>query len=138
MDVGKYCYETLDAGITLNDYELGNEFLNEGTFGKFDQFEFAAGLGINVPELLQWGFYYLPNACKTKQCQFQLTIHGCSQSAEEFAYDFGNYAAANDIIMVLPQAENCFMGDVERDEDAKWNQVARDGSMMQFMKGIVE
>lgn len=59
-------------------------------------------------------------------------------SAEEFAVSFGNYAAANDIIMVLPQAINCFMGDVEGDEDAAWNQVARNGSMMQFMKGIFD
>lgn len=27
MDIGKYCYDTLEAGITLNDYTLGTEFL---------------------------------------------------------------------------------------------------------------
>lgn len=70
MDVGKYCYDTLGTDITLNDYTLGTEFLTKGTFGKFDQFEFAAGLGVEVPELRQWGFYYLPEACKTKECQF--------------------------------------------------------------------
>lgn len=59
-------------------------------------------------------------------------------SAEEFAVSFGNYAAANDIILVLPQAIQCFMGDVEGDEDAARNQVARDGGMMTFMKGIFE
>jgi hypothetical protein len=95
-----------------------------------------------VPELRQWGFYYFPDACKTKECQFQLTIHGCGMSAEEFAVSFGNYAAANDIIMVLPQAINCFMGDVEEvyednedfdEEEADLNQVSRDGGMMVFM-----
>jgi len=54
-------------------------------------------------------------------------------SAEEFSTSFGNYAAANDIILVLPQASNCFMGDVEDDEDAALNQVSRDGGMMTFM-----
>lgn len=63
-------------------------------------------------------------------------------SAEEFAVSFGNYAAANDIIMVLPQAINCFMGDVEEvyednedfdEEEADLNQVSRDGGMMVFM-----
>jgi len=138
MDIGQYCYDTLEAGITLNDYTLGTEFLTQGAFGKFDQFEFANELDVEVPELRQWGFYYFPNACQTKECQFQLTIHGCGMSAEEFAVSFGNYAAANDIILVLPQATNCFMGDVEGDEGAAWNQVARDGSMMTFMKGIFD
>jgi fructose-1,6-bisphosphatase len=73
-----------------------------------------------------------------KECQFQLTIHGCGGSADELAVVFGNYAAANDIILVLPQATGCFMGDVQGDEDAAWNQVARDGSMMTFMKGIFD
>lgn len=68
MDVGKYCYDTLGAGIDLNNYSIGTEFLTKGTFGKFDQFEFAASLGADVPELLQWGFYYFPDNCKTKAC----------------------------------------------------------------------
>ena len=133
MDVAKYCYDTLGAGITLKDYTIGIEFLTKGTFGKFDQFEFAKELDADVPELRQWGFYYFPDACKEKSCQFQLTIHGCGMSAEEFSTSFGNYAAANDIILVLPQASNCFMGDVEDDEDAALNQVSRDGGMMTFM-----
>ena len=138
MDIGKYCYDTLNAGITLNDYTLGTEFLTKGTFGKFDQFEFTKEIGASVPELKQWGFYYFPDACKTKECQFQLTIHGCGMSAEEFAVGFGNYAAANDIILVLPQATQCFMGDVEDDDAAALNQVSRDGGMMTFMKGIFD
>lgn len=59
-------------------------------------------------------------------------------SAEGFATSFGNYAAANDIILVLPQAINCFMGDVPDDEDAALNQVDRTGGMMTFMSGIFE
>lgn len=136
MDIGKYCYDTLGAGIALKDYKIGTEFLTQGTFGKFDQFEFAKGLDAYVPELRQWGFYYVPDACKTKSCQFQLTIHGCGMSAEGFATSFGNYAAANDIILVLPQATNCFMGDVGDDDEAALNQVSRNGGMMKFMEGI--
>ena len=82
--------------------------------------------------------YYFPNACLTKQCQFQLTIHGCGGEADDIAVVFGNYAAANDIVMVFPQATGCYMGDAEGDEEMEWNQVARDGSMMTFMKGIFD
>ena len=59
-------------------------------------------------------------------------------SAEEFSISFGNYAAENDIVMVLPQAASCFMGDVPGDDAAALNQVSRDGGMMTFMKGIYE
>jgi hypothetical protein len=27
MDIGQYCYDTLDAGINLNNYTLGTGFL---------------------------------------------------------------------------------------------------------------
>ena len=95
-------------------------------------------MGVEVPELGQWGKYYFPDACLTKQCQFQLTIHGCGGSADDIAEVFGNYAAANDIVMVFPQATGCYMGDADGDEEMEWNQVARDGSMMTFMKGIFD
>lgn len=42
-------------------------------------------------------------------------------SAEEFSISFGNYAAENDIVMVLPQAASCFMGDVPGDDAAALN-----------------
>jgi len=67
-----------------------------------------------------------------------LTIHGCGGEADDIAEVFGNYAAANDIIMVFPQASGCYMGDAYGDEEMEWNQVARDGSMMTFMKGIFD
>jgi hypothetical protein len=43
-DIGKFCYDAMGAGVTLNEYETGDEFMNnedQGTWGKFDQFELA-------------------------------------------------------------------------------------------------
>ena len=50
-DIGSYCYDTLGAGITLKDYETGEEFKNLGTYEKFDQLELAKSLSVEVPEL---------------------------------------------------------------------------------------
>lgn len=57
-------------------------------------------------------------------------------SAEEFSTYFTSYAAANDIIMVFPQAIKCF--DREGVDPETDMQMTRTGDVMKFMKGIVD
>lgn len=52
----------------------------------------------------KWGFYYYPNECTTQgaNCLFQLVIHGCIESAEEYAEKFAPFASSNRMVMVFP------------------------------------
>ena len=66
--IANWCYDQLKTGIKVNDYTYekdSRDFLTQGAWRKFDQLEFAKTLGMNsIPELRQWGFYYVPKECQ--------------------------------------------------------------------------
>lgn len=85
-----------------------------GEISLFDQTEFINPLYVfNTSSLDQNGYVYIPNACRTKgsDCKVHVAIHGCHQGREtldsQFVENTGylEWAAANDIVVVFPQAK---------------------------------
>lgn len=58
--------------------------------------------------LREWGFYWYPEACLTKQCNLWMVFHGCMMNAEDNSHIYGPIAAPNDLVMIMPQAKDCW------------------------------
>jgi hypothetical protein len=66
-NMAKWCYDNV-AGETkeVKSYTYdkhGTTFLDEGAWRKFNQQEFAASYRLEIPNIREWGFYYVPNNC---------------------------------------------------------------------------
>lgn len=87
-----------------------------GYFGKFDQGLYTPTT-IEEAGLMQWGFYYYPEACMSpdSNCLFQVFLHGAGERAEDGAREWWNkFASSNNIVMIFPQA--MFAWDVNVDK----------------------
>ena len=143
--IAEWCYGQLDADITVNAHtyvESGTDWTSasKGSWRRFDQREFLAdNVTGNTTKLLQYGFYYVPTACENTQssCQLQLVMHGGGMNAESFGPIFGPYAAANNVILIVPQAEGGWeeletIGSTPEDDD----QYTNEGVVMKFIKAL--
>jgi hypothetical protein len=50
-NVANWWHSSLDTGIEIYDYENNDDYLDEGYFRKFDQFELAKAVGADPREL---------------------------------------------------------------------------------------
>ena len=63
----------------------------------------------NNSKMADYGFLYVPDKCKDKECKFHVDFHGCLGSAvinnDTYVRALGliEYAATNDIVMLFPQ-----------------------------------
>lgn len=81
MDIGTWCYENGGIGKDLKDYEYivnGRDFLNQGAWRKFSQYDLRNEDSNTDAKVQEWGFYYVPTQCQTKEskCHLQLWLHG--------------------------------------------------------------
>lgn len=55
---------------------------------------------------MKHGYYYVPSDCSNPdtKCQLQMVLHGGGMDAQTFAPIFAPYAAANNVILLVPQA----------------------------------
>ena len=87
------------------------------------------------PFLKDFGFIYIPDQCKDKQCNLLLDLHGCGGQATRRSSSTGPYAPGNDLVVVFPQSFECwdyfnyYIGD---------NWLEGDSLLMQYMKRVVE
>ncbi|MGM0785384.1 MAG: poly(3-hydroxybutyrate) depolymerase [Pseudomonadota bacterium] len=78
---------------------------NAGELLAFDQAEFEAR------GLADTGYLYVPDSCQNGGCDLTLALHGCAMGAEQIGEAFvrhtglNAWAAANDRVMLYPQAE---------------------------------
>ncbi len=96
-----------------------------GTFVEFSQAEFAPDNDPAPHGLFDVGYLYVPEACAPggggdAGCALHVVLHGCRQSAEalrdEFYKNIGvnEWADANDIIVLYPQARTVSVEDFRR------------------------
>ncbi len=79
---------------------------------RFNQEPYRSGA-----DLLTTGFAFIPKACaeQSKRCKLHVAFHGCLQNSDVvgdiFANQAGynNWAEANDIVVLYPQADRSMM-----------------------------
>lgn len=58
--------------------------------------------------MLEYGFYYVPEYCSKNSCNLHMFFHGCMQPAESTLELYAPWAAANNIVIIAPQADICW------------------------------
>lgn len=115
-----WLYNKIDSSVTVNAATTSTDWKNLGVFREFDQTEFIdAMIPFEQHGLLKRGWVYYPNTCKTagSNCKVHMALHGCGGASVTkigltgeiwpFMKNYGymHYAAANNIIMIFPQAK---------------------------------
>ena len=88
-----------------------NDWEKKGEIIKFSQADFLPKKTTQKTGMQEFGYVYLPNSCKSKQCNLHISLHGCKFGSLDLwirYYDYARYAASNDLIMLFPMAEVCF------------------------------
>lgn len=110
-DTGNACAATQPPYINDCDYDAAGALLGHllgalkpraGAVRKavaFDQRPYAA------PGLADEGLLYVPGPCRAERCRVHVALHGCRQSAREFADGAGynRWAEANRVLVLYPQ-----------------------------------
>lgn len=114
----KHLLTNLKTGaIPESEWAEGDtDWKNKGVMRKFHQSEFLDTYMWQIGGLNTYGYIYYPYKCYdgSKSCKVHMYLHGCGQTVDgiwvgtkfEESYYGGwfEYAAANDIILMLPQA----------------------------------
>lgn len=98
-----------------SDWKAGDaDWANKGVLKKFNQQEFVDSLAWQYNGLATYGYVYYPNQCYdgSATCKVHMFLHGCMNTIdgiflgyEDLSYGgWLEYAAANDIIIIYPQA----------------------------------
>jgi len=92
-----------------------------GRIVAFDQTEFVPGRAAAASGLSDTGYLYVPKACETgaaQPCRLQVSLHGCTQSAEKLGDIFYTHiglnelADANRIVVLYPQTHATGLSDL--------------------------
>jgi len=116
LDMGRYVNKFLYENMPNSGFDKWNpwneegdmEWKKDGVFGKFDQSQYTNGYSLENAGLREWGFFYYPNACAKGGCNFQMVYHGCMENSEKTLDLYAPWAASNDLILVAPQAVDCW------------------------------
>ena len=91
------------------------DWWKKGVLRQFYQDEFLDTFVYQIDGLAKYGYIFYPNKCVdgSEQCRVHMHLHGCGQTADglflgyQALSDGGwmEYAVANNIILVLPQAK---------------------------------
>lgn len=106
--------------------------------------------------MADYGYIYYPYKCyRSKSCKVHMHLHGCGQAVDSPFFDTSSlttggwleYAAANDIILLMPQAKfdlmqntfECFdySGYVQW-EEKKGVFAQKKSAQMQILKGMLD
>ncbi len=89
--------------------------LNQRIFS-FNQLAHFDGLNINRLSMQETGFVYIPRACnKGMACKVHVAFHGCKQTLDDIQMAFvteagyNNWAEANKLIILYPQAKTSYL-----------------------------
>lgn len=69
--------------------------------------------------LAQWGYMYMPDKCLEKKCKMTMYLHGCGGTASRGVQMYAPLASANDIVMLYPVAENCWVKETSASDITK-------------------
>ena len=113
----KYMLTNLETNaIAESDWAEGDtNWREKGVLKKFYQDEFLDTSIFQVDGLAKFGYVYYPNRCLNwrNKCKVHMHLHGCGFTADGVLYGgwekvtqngWMEYAAANDIIVIQPQA----------------------------------
>lgn len=107
--VNKWMYENLQGTVTGYSEKADKDWAKNGYWGKFDQSLYTNGATTKDLRLREWGFWYYPEECMRGGCNAQIVYHGCFDSAEGLLDLWAPWASTNKLVLVLPQAEDCWM-----------------------------
>lgn len=145
--------------MQASDWKAGDtDWRNKGVFKKFWQTEFLDTYTWQWSGLADYGYVYYPDNCYkgNKQCKVHMHLHGCGQTVDGLFFGVEDlthggwleYAAANDIILLLPQAKfnllgnpfECFdyYGYVQWWDRDNLTYVTKKGAQMQALKGMLD
>ena len=142
--------------VPVSDWSPGDtDWKSKGVLKKFQQSEFLDTWVWETDGLAPYGYVYYPYKCYdgSTKCKVHMYLHGCTQTVDGpwLAFDeiyYGGwleYAAANDLIMLMPQARNHWFNPMECFEATNYNQwwddktfITKNGIQMQALKKMLE
>ena len=111
----KYMLTNLETNaIAESEWAEGDtNWREKGVLKKFYQDEFLDTSIFQVDGLAKFGYVYYPNRCLNwrNKCKVHMHLHGCGFTVDGFLYGgfekatqsgWMEYAAANDLIIILP------------------------------------
>lgn len=113
-----------DGAIPESDWAPGDtDWRNKGVFKKFYQYEFLDTYFFEHHGLDEFGYIYYPNKCYdgSEDCKVHMYIHGCGETVdspwfswtEVFYKGYFEYAASNNIILLMPQTQGTWLNPFE-------------------------
>lgn len=108
-----------------SDWKAGDpDWRNKGIFKKFHQYEFLDTLIWEHHGLDQYGYVYYPDQCYdgSRNCKVHMYIHGCGETVDSpwmnwkeviFYGGWLEYAASNDLILLMPQVQGDWLNPYE-------------------------
>lgn len=94
--------------------ESDDEGLDDGQLVKFDQTKYITGdYTASSAGMYDYGYMYVPDQCadSDSNCKIHVAFHGCEQTIDDIGdvyvreTGYNRWAAANDIIVLYPQAK---------------------------------
>lgn len=113
-DLFKHIYSNLETDpIPVSSWAPGDaDWWQKGVMKKFYQSEFLDTFVWELSGLAEYGYIYYPNQCYdgTKSCKVHMHLHGCGATVDGLFFGYQSlsdggwleYAAANDIIFIMP------------------------------------
>ena len=123
-----------DSKITEADWKAGDaDWQSKGVLKKFHQSEFLDTYVWQLGGLAPYGYIYYPYNCYdgSRSCKVHMYLRGCGQTVDgpwlnfrELYYGgWFEYAAANDIILLMPQAKGGLVNPIECFELDNYNNI---------------
>ena len=84
-----------------------------------------------------YGYLYKPYTCMEKKCNLHVALHGCGDDQPGswiLPYDYTNYAASNDIVLLFPFAKACW--DIRAQTGAMYG--TKVGVQMKALKAMID
>ena len=93
------------------------------------------GWSFDETTLKDFGYVYVPDTCKAKQCNVHFVFHGCRGDAFGSTHlGYNEFAATNDMIIVYPDSECWGYSDTLADDKA----FTKEGMMPKTIMSMVE
>ena len=142
--------------IPESDWKAGDtDWKSKGVLKKFYQSEFKGSYIWDNDGLANYGYVYYPYNCYdgSKSCKVHLKLHGCGETVDGPWFGFNElyyggwlpYAASNDIILVMPQAEWSLFNPFECFDtfnyDTWWDAkkyMTKNGTQMKALKAMLD
>lgn len=114
-DMFQFLYENIEGSGIDYDTNLftrtyADDWYKNGYLQRFDQSEFFTDEDWEQSTMARYGYVFYPATCigSDKQCKLAIGMHGCGMTAYGWNEDWSGLASVNDLIIVYPQAIDCF------------------------------